>query len=56
MASARAIQSLLYGLQPFDPFTLTAVVFTLVAVAAMAGYIPAHRAAHVDPMEALRHE
>jgi predicted permease len=56
IASTRAIQSLLYGLQPFDPLTLTTVVITIVAAAAMAGYIPAHRASRVDPMEALRHE
>jgi predicted permease len=56
LASARAIQSLLYGLPPFDPATLTSAVVTIVAVAGMAGYIPAHRASCVDPMEALRHE
>jgi predicted permease len=56
MASARAIQSLLYGLPPFDPWTLTAVVFTIVGAAAVAGYIPARRASRVDPMESLRHE
>jgi putative ABC transport system permease protein len=55
-ASAGAIQSLLYGLPPFDPSTLTVVVFTIVGAAAMAGYIPAYRASRVDPMEALRHE
>ena len=55
-AAARAIQSLLYGLPPFDSSTLTAVVFTIVGTAALAGYIPAYRASRVDPMEALRHE
>lgn len=56
MASARAIQSLLYGVTAFDPSTLTAVVFIIVATAALAGYIPAHRASRVDPMSSLRHE
>jgi ABC-type antimicrobial peptide transport system permease subunit len=56
MASARAIRSLLYELPPFDPATLTAVIISIVAAAALAGYIPAHRASRVDPMEALRHE
>jgi predicted permease len=56
MASARAIRTLLYGLPAFDPSTLTAVVFTIVVTAALAGYVPAHRAARVDPMQSLRHE
>ena len=56
VASATAIQSLLYGLAPFDPWTLSIVVITILAVAASAGYIPARRASRVDPMVALRYE
>ena len=56
MASARAIRSLLYGLAPFDPSTLSLVGVTILIVAALAGYIPARRASRVDPMVALRYE
>jgi len=47
---------LLYGTRPTDPVTLTAVVFLLGLVAVAASYIPARRAARVDPMVALRYE
>jgi predicted permease len=56
IASARAIRSLLYGLPPFDPSTLSAVAVTILGVAALAGYVPAFRASRVDPMVALRYE
>jgi putative ABC transport system permease protein len=53
---ARSIASLLYGITPFDPATLVGVSLMLAAVALLASYIPAHRAASVDPMVALRYE
>lgn len=56
IASARAIQSLLYGLAPFDPSTLGAVVLTIAGVAIGAGFIPARGASCIDPMVALRYE
>jgi predicted permease len=56
IASARAIRSLLYGLAPFDPSTLSVVAVTILGVAALAGFIPARRASRVDPMVALRYE
>jgi len=53
---ARLVKSMLYGIQAYDPPTLVAGVLTLLAVALAASWIPARRAASVEPMEALRHE
>jgi putative ABC transport system permease protein len=53
---ARAGASLLYGLKPHDPVTLTIAVVALTLVAAVASFLPAHRAAGLDPMAALREE
>jgi predicted permease len=52
----RLVKSMLYGIGPYDPFTLSAGVLVLLAVALAASWIPARRAAGVEPMEALRHE
>jgi putative ABC transport system permease protein len=52
----RAMRSLLYGVGPNDPATLLTVAAILVAVAALASYVPARRAARVDPVIALRAE
>jgi predicted permease len=52
----RFITSLLYGVDPLDPITFATVIMTLLGVAALAAYLPARRASHVDPMEALRRE
>ena len=52
----RVIGSMLYGLKPWDPATLAGAALLLLAVALAAGWVPARRAAGVDPMRALRHE
>ncbi len=56
LALSRLISSLLYGIAPYDPLTLGAVTSGLLLVAAFASWLPAMRAARIDPIEALRAE
>ena len=56
LALGRFVRSMLYGLQPADPASLTGAAGLLIAVALIAGRLPAMRASSVEPMEALRHE
>src|SRR6516165_1098744 len=56
LATARLITHLLFNVTPYDPVTLVLVSLVLLAVGALAGYIPAQRAMRVDPVVALRHE
>ena len=52
----RLLRPQLYGVTPFDAVTLAAVALLLAAVAILASWLPARRAARIQPMEALRHE
>ena len=56
LALSKLIGSLLYGIEPFDPVSLAAVAVLLPAVALGAAWVPARRAARVDPARALRGE
>jgi predicted permease len=56
LALTKLVKSLLYGIAPYDPATFSVGVFLLLTVALAASWIPAQRAAKVQPMEALRHE
>ena len=55
-AASRLVSSLLFGLRPEDPSTILVATAVLMGVGALAGFLPARRAARVDPMVALRHE
>ena len=52
----RTVSSLLYGVSAIDPVTFLAIPLVLVAVTAVASYVPARRATRVNPVEALRDE
>ncbi len=54
--SVRILQSQLWGVSAFDPWTLVLAPLALLAAALLACYLPARRATQVDPMVALRHE
>jgi ABC-type antimicrobial peptide transport system permease subunit len=54
--SVHTLSSLLFGLSPYDPATMFVATMLLTIVAIAAGLKPAWRAAHVDPVEALRTE
>jgi predicted permease len=56
IAASRLVATLLYGLEPRDITTMVTAVGVMVAVSALAGYLPARRASRVDPIVALHYE
>lgn len=56
LAIARWVSALLFGIKPNDPFTLAESVLALLGMGIIAAYVPARRAARIDPMVALRYE
>jgi predicted permease len=56
LMTMKLITSLLFGLEPTDPLTLVLATILLLAIATFAGWLPAWRAARIDPVHALRHE
>ncbi len=56
LAADRLVSKMLFGLKPTDPISVLAAVVLMLAVAMLAGYVPARRASRVDPMVALRYE
>jgi ABC-type antimicrobial peptide transport system permease subunit len=56
LALVRVVGSMLYGVTAFDPLTFSGAALLLLLVALGASWIPARRAARIQPIEALRHE
>jgi len=55
-ALTRLLQGILYGVEPLDPMTFAGTTAVLLTVAIAAAWLPARRAAAVDPMESMRAE
>ncbi len=56
LGATRWLKSFLFGVREIDPMAISAAVLLIFALALLAGYLPARRAARIDPMRALRHE
>jgi putative ABC transport system permease protein len=56
LALGKTAGAMLFGLKPYDPLTILLSAIALAAVAILASYLPAHRAARLEPMAALRDE
>jgi predicted permease len=56
IAGGRLVSSLLFGLTPYDPAAIAVAASAMIAVALLAGYLPARRATQIDPLTALRRE
>lgn len=56
LAGSTYLRTFLYGVAPHDPAAIAVSVTVLVAAGLFAGYMPARRAAHIDPLHAIRCE
>jgi ABC-type antimicrobial peptide transport system permease subunit len=56
LAGSRVLQSLLFEVTPYDPVTFAFVSLMFIVVGSLAMFVPAHRAAMLDPVAALRHD
>ena len=56
LGAARLVAGLLYGVEPVDPISLVVAIILLAVASLLANYLPARRAARIDPMVALRCE
>ncbi|MFZ0632227.1 MAG: FtsX-like permease family protein, partial [Acidobacteriaceae bacterium] len=56
IAATRLLRTMLYGVSAMDPMVLTLAAFFVLALAMLVSFIPARRAAGIDPMQALRGE
>ena len=56
LAAARAVDSVLFGIKPADPVTFLSTAAILAAIAVAAAFLPARRAAALEPSQVLRHE
>ena len=56
LALSQAMRSVVYGIKSHDPLTMIGAAVLMIAIVAMAAWIPARRTAKIDPMNALRYE
>ena len=56
LVTSRLIRSYLFGIEPYDPLSLVGATILLILISIGAVWLPARRAARIDPMEALRYE
>jgi ABC-type antimicrobial peptide transport system permease subunit len=56
LAAARAVDSVLFGIQPADPLTFVSTAAILAVIGLAAAFLPAHRAARLEPSQVLRHD